>query len=338
MILAAGLQSGGTTLISYCFLQRQDTDGVLDLCNKTLRVDFGAVTTPNLWVKMTVGAFGWPDLAGLYNDLGWGEPKPLLIVRDVRAAYNSLLDKYYGVDGTTGDDPPLRVRYRRFLRDWELFQERGWPIISYEEFVADPQSTLRGVLPQLDLDWDDAMITWSKGPEAIAYPIGGNDTFRLTREAGDLASTLANYRPQLRVDRISEADLEWLEGTFANYNRIHGYPTRIERSTRKGIAVQSKPPAFEGTERQGLYSERERLSEECERLRQTLAEIEQRLGQSESVRDQQARRIDQLVVEVGRLTHDLDVLSSLNLSRIWHIKRLGHLVAERIGLERRRSA
>ena len=29
----AGLQSGGTTLISWCFLQRADTDGILDANN-----------------------------------------------------------------------------------------------------------------------------------------------------------------------------------------------------------------------------------------------------------------------------------------------------------------
>ena len=36
LILCGGLQSSGTTLISYCFLQRGDTDGVLDADNDLL--------------------------------------------------------------------------------------------------------------------------------------------------------------------------------------------------------------------------------------------------------------------------------------------------------------
>lgn len=36
LILCGGLQSGSTTLVSYCFLQRADTDGVLDSDNNLL--------------------------------------------------------------------------------------------------------------------------------------------------------------------------------------------------------------------------------------------------------------------------------------------------------------
>ncbi len=36
LLLCGGLQSSGTTLISYCFLQRGDTDGVLDADNDLL--------------------------------------------------------------------------------------------------------------------------------------------------------------------------------------------------------------------------------------------------------------------------------------------------------------
>ena len=36
LVLCGGLQSSGTTLVSYCFLQRGDTDGVLDADNDLL--------------------------------------------------------------------------------------------------------------------------------------------------------------------------------------------------------------------------------------------------------------------------------------------------------------
>src|ERR1043165_9078124 len=95
MILAAGLQSSGTTLISWCLLQRQDTDGVLDMENDVIEVSLGAATKPVLWIKMTIGAFRWLDVAEVYRDLGWN-PEPLLIVRDVRVRYDSLMKKDYG--------------------------------------------------------------------------------------------------------------------------------------------------------------------------------------------------------------------------------------------------
>src|SRR5262249_29100148 len=89
MILAAGLQSGGTTIVSWCFLQRRDTNGVLDMANESIHVSFGKVTEPIVWVKMTVGSFRWFDVSEVYRDLGW-QPEPLLIVRDVRSAFSSL--------------------------------------------------------------------------------------------------------------------------------------------------------------------------------------------------------------------------------------------------------
>src|SRR5690242_18747883 len=113
MILCAGLQSGGTTLVSWCFLQRADTNGVLDMAHDNLRVNFEAVTTPVVWVKMTVGAFRWSDVCQMYRDLGW-QPEPLLVVRDVRATFASLMKKDYGFNGTTAEEPPLRMRFRRF--------------------------------------------------------------------------------------------------------------------------------------------------------------------------------------------------------------------------------
>jgi len=42
MILCAGLQSGGTTLVSWTFLQRRDTNGVLDMQNSITQVWSGA--------------------------------------------------------------------------------------------------------------------------------------------------------------------------------------------------------------------------------------------------------------------------------------------------------
>jgi hypothetical protein len=62
LILAAGLQSGGSTLVSWCFLQRGDTDGLLDMENSVIHVAFDRVRTPVVWAKMTIGSFRWLDV------------------------------------------------------------------------------------------------------------------------------------------------------------------------------------------------------------------------------------------------------------------------------------
>src|SRR5438034_4600993 len=95
LILCAGLQSSGTTLVSRCFLQRADTNGVLDMPHDTIQVAFEKVAEPIVWCKMTIGAFRWLDVYETYCDLGW-QPEPLLGVRDVAAAFSLLLKTEYG--------------------------------------------------------------------------------------------------------------------------------------------------------------------------------------------------------------------------------------------------
>ena len=58
-------------------------------------------------------------------------------MRDVRDTWASLLVKPYGVNGFTAEDPPLRLRFRRFKEDWELFQARDWPILRYESLLEN---------------------------------------------------------------------------------------------------------------------------------------------------------------------------------------------------------
>src|SRR5262249_11857925 len=139
-----------------------------DMAHDNLRVDFSAVSAPVVWVKMTIGAFRWSDLSAIYQDLGW-QPEPLLIVRDVRAAFASLFKKDYGFNGTTAEEPPLRMRFRRYLEDWNLFLRSGWPIIRYEDILRDGRGTLKAACDRLRLPWDEAMATWPKRLDEIAY-------------------------------------------------------------------------------------------------------------------------------------------------------------------------
>src|SRR5688572_28544282 len=94
IFLCGAPQSSGSTLVSWCFLQRADTDGVLDARNDLLP-DVPDVSTANAWAKFTVSAFRTLDVARHLEDTGW-LVRPLLVVRDLRAVFNSLLGKPYG--------------------------------------------------------------------------------------------------------------------------------------------------------------------------------------------------------------------------------------------------
>ena len=61
-------------------------------------------------MKMTIGAFRFLDVYDTYRDLGW-QPAPLLVVREVRTAFTSLMNKDYGINGTTAEELGERVLF-----------------------------------------------------------------------------------------------------------------------------------------------------------------------------------------------------------------------------------
>ena len=265
MILCAGLQCGGTTLISWCFLQRRDTNGVLDMPNDVIQTSFEEAKEPILWVKQTVGAFRWLDVYETYRDLGLN-PEPLLIVRDMRTTYSSLMKKHYGINGTTAEDPPFRMRFRRFLYDWELFRTNGWPIIKFEDFIREHRAVLMQACADLSLPWDEGMISWPKKLSEIPYGRGGQETFKGSIEYGCLTEAKLRDRAEIRVDNLPLNELEWLEETFSSYNDFHHYPKKIRPTPREGMPISMPAPRYEGTAREWYYSENERLNDEYWKL------------------------------------------------------------------------
>lgn len=243
LFLCGAPQSSGSTLVSWCFLQRADTDGVLDARNDLLP-DVPAVAAANAWCKFTVSAFRTLDVACHLADAGWGV-RPLLVARDLRVVFDSLLTKPYGRNGVTAEEPPLRLRLRRFHRDWQRACREGWPVLRYESFVADPEGTLRLACEQIGLPWDPAMLTWPKDSSELAAGGHGSKTFRASR-GHCLAETL---RPELcapHTAHIPEDDLRWAEAEFGDYNEALGYPPRLEADAcPPGRAV----PRYEVTRR-----------------------------------------------------------------------------------------
>jgi hypothetical protein len=247
LIVCGGLQSGGTTIVSWCFLQRGDTDGMLDMRNDILATSFPSATAPVLWVKITIGSFRLCELIAIYRDMGWNT-QPLLIVRDVRSAYSSLKTKPYGFNGTTAQEPPLMIRFLRFLEDWRAFRDLGWPILKFEDFLLDPRLELTSLCHELQLEWDEAMISWPKPLSSIAYVGTPNRTFAESIVRGSASAALDREKSATRVEGLLPREQDWLEQTFAEFNAYHGYPSHVPYCI--GIHDEYASPRFVGTRRQ----------------------------------------------------------------------------------------
>jgi hypothetical protein len=249
LILCAGLQSSGTTLISYCFLQRADTNGVLDADNDLLPTIDANLAQPYAWYKTTVSCFRQSEIAQYFRDAGW-EVRTLLVLRDLRSVWASLRNKPYGRNGITAEDPPLRLRVRRFVEDWRSTQERGGATIRYEDFVASPTETLQQACAALGLPWDVSMLTWPKPPVQIADRKNGNGTFWESRGA-NLMSSLGHCRGRNSELTLPVADLSWLETEFREFNYANGYPLMLKTvgSQAEDETGDLRLPSFEVTRR-----------------------------------------------------------------------------------------
>ena len=240
LILCSGLQSGGTTLVSWCFLQRPDMSGILDMSSDVIQL-MPYLDTPLGWCKITTSCFRWDDVADFFRDQGW-VIRPLLVVRDVREAYSSLRTKPYGLNGMTAEDPPLRLRFRRFLSDWEQFRANGWPIMRFESLLAEPTVTLEDCCKQLGLPWYDDMIDWPKPISNINGVELANATFRTSLSNEGLSQTIIPKEKGTLLKNISADDLAWLEETFYEYNRENNYS--LHNASVELKAVPDRPSFF----------------------------------------------------------------------------------------------
>ena len=241
-------------------------DGILDARFDTLPQMPPQLSRPLAWCKFTIACFRFSEVFDYLSDEGW-DPRPLLVVRDVRAVFNSLIQKKYGRNGVTADDPPIRLRLARFLEDWTLFRARGWPILRYEDLGDDPVQTVRRSCEQLGLAWDEAMNTWPKSPDQIAEAGFGNETFIQSR-GGTLAQTVTPSLMQVKTANIPSEDLVWLEERFAHFNREMNYaahvPAQAPASPTRAV------PRFENTRRFERLQNKKKLSRSIQRLTGTV--------------------------------------------------------------------
>ena len=247
LYLCGGLQGSGSTLVSWCFLQRSDMDGVLDADNDLLPFLDPRLGNPYAWYKTNVGSFRLSELVRHYGDLGW-DVYPLLVVRDLRDLWASLVGESYTANGITAEDPPLRLRLRRFAEDCSYFARAGWSIVKYESLIADPETTLRQACRQLDLPWDKAMLRWPKMPAQIADCQRGSQSFWNVRH-DSLIATVGSYQQETKSRPIPAVDLDWLEREFREFNELNGYPLRRPDLATGEFRDKRLAPSYEVTRR-----------------------------------------------------------------------------------------
>lgn len=238
LILAVGMQSSGSTLISWCFLQHSQIDGVMDGDGDIFPQIPPTITAEYIWFKTTISSFTLADLVAVAEDEGY-LVKPVVIVRDPRAVWLSLAGKSYGRNGITVEDPSLRLRFRHFLSSWHYALKNEIPICKFEDFVENPEETLKDLCQKLEISWDNGMLEWPKHADQIANTRHGNATFRESAKTG-LIEALKNKPAKTLAGEMFKEDLDWLDKTFRHFNETNGYPKNIsEIITRPGRAAPS---------------------------------------------------------------------------------------------------
>jgi hypothetical protein len=220
---------------------------VLDADNDLLPALDLRLARPVAWYKTTISSFRLSEIAQHYRDAGW-DVRTLLVLRDLRAVWASLRKKSYGRNGITAEDPPLRLRLRRFIEDWRNAAATGTVLLRYEDFVKAPENALQQVCGQLGLAWDPAMIAWPKEAERIADRRNGNGSFWNSRGM-NLLETLAQYQGKPEQQALPNTELEWLESEFRDFNKVSGYPLHWTVGMSEDSTQGVNEPRFEVTRR-----------------------------------------------------------------------------------------
>ncbi len=298
LFLCAGLQSSGSTILSWCFLQRSDTAGILDLPSNGVQF-LPYVSEKYAWVKMTISSFTLRELSAFFEDHGWNV-SPVLIVRDLRSVYASLRKKEYGANGTTAADPPLRMRIRRFICEWEYFVDNKLPIIKFEKFLTNPKDTLLKACEDLNIEWQTDMIYWPKAQGDINGVSHANKTFRESLGKKDLYSCVNLTKSKASYREIPRKEIEWLEEEFIEYNKVNNY---ILRSGTVGSEDYLDIPQYEATKHYELLQIIKKLQNDKKFLQTKLKNVCDQLDQitgSLSWRSiSQLRKIISLITQRG---------------------------------------
>lgn len=247
LYLCGGLEESGASLVSWCFWQRAEMRALIALAGDVLPGFQPAPDGRATWMLATLNSFRLTEMAYHYRDLGW-DVHPLLVVRDLRAVWAALVQKPAVHNGLTAEDPPLRMRFRRFVEDWELLRRMRWPMVRFEDLMSDAQRALREVSAGLELPWHDVMHRWPRPLKPLADAALPDAAFHRLR-GQNLPETQMHYAREPLPDAVATADLEWLQTDFRQFNVENNYPLALEPLQIWGDLVPPRVASFEQTRR-----------------------------------------------------------------------------------------
>ena len=119
-------------------------------------IDMQMKNTPSLFIK---------NMAHHIHDLplDWAESyQNFLLIRDPRRVLTSFTQV---IDNPTASDIGI-------IQEWDIYQSltamgHRVPIIDTDEFLTDPQQGIKSLCKALELDYQDAMLSWAPGPRSI---------------------------------------------------------------------------------------------------------------------------------------------------------------------------
>lgn len=196
IFLLEGLQSGGSSLVSTCFLQHPDANGILDLHHfnnlqgifkahrKEILKDFFMFKGKYFVVKFTCGHYNIHEMIESCDFLR-EKIIPVAITRDPRSVisswlrrFGSLKNVYSGYTGRDGRFWDTEVkpwsRIIRFCEDISWYSKQGYPVVIYEKLCVDPEKTLMAVCDQIGMPYRRDMVTWTKSAHEIFNYSAGN--------------------------------------------------------------------------------------------------------------------------------------------------------------------
>ena len=143
----------------------------------------------------------------------------------------SLVTKWYGSDGCTGDDPPLYTRLARYMADIDDANEKGWPVLHYADSIRTPEEELTRICTLLDLPWDSQMMTWPKPESKFAYPSLGNVSLRNSLASGSgLIDAIDRYNTKCAKEQSLRDDDRALYAKV-RIAHIHQVTHGVQRTT-----------------------------------------------------------------------------------------------------------
>lgn len=219
--LLIGLQSGGSSLLSYCICRHSKVQGVFDgFHDRLISVNFLEANSIN-FIKFTCASYSPSEVISYYESAGYAV-SAVILTRSLDEVYQSLKTKPYGYSSVYSDFPPLFIRFLRFTSfATGLFNVENQKIkfVDYDEFLKKPRHCLEEILRFYGFSFCPRVIEFYD-KDADNFLTNGNESFK--KSIGlNIESTILNYNVRGVRDGLMPSNYRCK--LFDDYQKSFGY-------------------------------------------------------------------------------------------------------------------